>query len=258
SRRALKGDLGIGEEVVTWKLYLGLTFIVITLERMTIGCFEVGGGGGGGGGVFGVGVFGGSVMFSGDGVGNGVGAGLGYKNLECLKKAIAAQPKMYNDDMLRSVNLKIDSLDSEETLEDAKEIRLKMRNKMVQINYGKLNALYETFVPQQELSVKQTYFSIPFTSNNGSESKDVTSNLPIPKIPKEIKEKSPTENILQNDIDRPLEVSLTSELRDCVLLSVKKQKNELLKDELEKSSSDSKDIQANLLKRIKILENDFK
>ncbi|GKC49735.1 hypothetical protein Tco_1072480, partial [Tanacetum coccineum] len=34
--------------------------------------------------------------------------------------------------------------------------------------------------------------------------------------------------------------------------------NELLKDELEKSSSDSKDIQANLLKRIKIIENDFK
>ncbi|GJZ90398.1 hypothetical protein Tco_0662325 [Tanacetum coccineum] len=37
-----------------------------------------------------------------------------------------------------------------------------------------------------------------------------------------------------------------------------KQKNELLKTEIEKSSSDSKDIQANLLKRIKILKNDFK
>ncbi|GJS85838.1 hypothetical protein Tco_0752379 [Tanacetum coccineum] len=36
------------------------------------------------------------------------------------------------------------------------------------------------------------------------------------------------------------------------------EKNELLKAELEKSSSDSKDIQANLPKRIKILENDFK
>ncbi|GJS92806.1 hypothetical protein Tco_0799774 [Tanacetum coccineum] len=36
------------------------------------------------------------------------------------------------------------------------------------------------------------------------------------------------------------------------------EKNELLKAELEKSSSDSKDIQANLLKRIKILKNDFK
>ncbi|GKE93593.1 hypothetical protein Tco_1574688 [Tanacetum coccineum] len=67
------------------------------------------------------------------------------------------------------------------------------------------------------------------------------------------------ENILQNKIDRLLEVSLTSEIRDCLLLSVEKQKkNELLKDELAKISSDSKDIQANLLTRIKILENDFK
>ncbi|GKC53690.1 hypothetical protein Tco_1076435 [Tanacetum coccineum] len=80
-----------------------------------------------------------------------------------------------------NVNLKIDSPDSE----DAEENRLKMRNKMVQINYGKLNALYETFVPQQEFSVEQTYSSIPSTSNNGSESKDVTLDLPIPKMPKE-------------------------------------------------------------------------
>ncbi|GKC21053.1 hypothetical protein Tco_1023203, partial [Tanacetum coccineum] len=70
--------------------------------------------------------------------------------------------------------------------------------------------------------------------------------------------RSPKENILQNEIDRLLEVSLTSEIQNCVLISVEKQKNELLKAELEKSSSDSKDIQANLLKRIKILNNDFK
>ncbi|GJV26519.1 hypothetical protein Tco_1379214 [Tanacetum coccineum] len=55
-----------------------------------------------------------------------------------------------------------------------------------------------------------------------------------------VDEKSSKENILQKEIDRLLE------------------KNELLKVELAKSSSDSKDIQANLLKRIKILENDFK
>ncbi|GJY38781.1 hypothetical protein Tco_0425145 [Tanacetum coccineum] len=77
-------------------------------------------------------------------------------------------------------------------------------------------------------------------------------------IEQQVKEKSPTENILQNKIDRLLEVYLTSEIQDCVLLSVEKQKNKLLKDELEKSSSDSKDIQANFLKHIKILENDFK
>ncbi|GJY75661.1 hypothetical protein Tco_0480777 [Tanacetum coccineum] len=47
SRRAWKGDLRIGEEVVTCKLYLGLAFTILTLERVTIGCCEVGGGGGG-------------------------------------------------------------------------------------------------------------------------------------------------------------------------------------------------------------------
>ncbi|GJU83775.1 retrovirus-related pol polyprotein from transposon TNT 1-94 [Tanacetum coccineum] len=73
-------------------------------------------------------------------------AGLGYKNPERLKKAIAAQPKMYDSERLHSVNVKIHSPDLEETLEDAEESRLKMRNKMVQINYGKLNALYETFI----------------------------------------------------------------------------------------------------------------
>ncbi|GKD34303.1 hypothetical protein Tco_1249812, partial [Tanacetum coccineum] len=64
SRRAWKGDLRIGEEVVTWKLYLGLAFTILTLKRVTIGCCEVDGGGGGGGGsgeVFGGRVFGGSV-----------------------------------------------------------------------------------------------------------------------------------------------------------------------------------------------------
>ncbi|GKE50890.1 hypothetical protein Tco_1486046 [Tanacetum coccineum] len=74
-------------------------------------------------------------------------AGLGYKNSERLKKAIAAQPKMYAGEMLHSTCLKIYSPDSEETLEDVEESRLKMINKMVKLNYEKLNALYETFVP---------------------------------------------------------------------------------------------------------------
>ncbi|GKB89235.1 hypothetical protein Tco_0961507 [Tanacetum coccineum] len=113
-------------------------------------------------------------------------AGLGYNNPERLKKAIAAH-KMYDGEILHSVKLKIDSPNSEETLEDAEESRLKMRNKMVQFNYGKLNPLYEIFVPQREFSVKQTYFSIPSTSNNGSESEEVTSDLPILKIQKKSK-----------------------------------------------------------------------
>nr|GEW67363.1 hypothetical protein [Tanacetum cinerariifolium] len=75
--------------------------------------------------------------------------GLGYKNSERLKKAIAAQPKMYLGEKLYSTKLKIDSPDYEETLEDTKESRLKMRNKIVQRDYNKLNALYEIFVPKK-------------------------------------------------------------------------------------------------------------
>ncbi|GJZ89930.1 hypothetical protein Tco_0661857 [Tanacetum coccineum] len=86
--------------------------------------------------------------------------GLGYKNPKRLKKAIAAKPKIYDGEMLHSTKLKIDSPDSEKTLEDVEESQLKMRNKMVQINYAKLNSLYEIFVPQQEYSAEQTYFSI--------------------------------------------------------------------------------------------------
>ncbi|GJY80519.1 hypothetical protein Tco_0493270 [Tanacetum coccineum] len=67
SQRAWKGDMRIREDVVTWKLYLGLAFTIPTLERVTIGCCEVGGGGGSGGVVGGVGVV------CGDGVDRGVG-----------------------------------------------------------------------------------------------------------------------------------------------------------------------------------------
>ncbi|GKC38559.1 hypothetical protein Tco_1050943 [Tanacetum coccineum] len=52
----------------------------------------------------------------------------------------------------------------------------------------------------------------------------------------------------------PMSASLSKNLKELKEELIE----ELLKAELEKSLSDSKDIQANLLKRIKILENDFK
>ncbi|GKA09519.1 retrovirus-related pol polyprotein from transposon TNT 1-94 [Tanacetum coccineum] len=64
-------------------------------------------------------------------------AGLGYKNSERLKQAIEAQPKMYDDERLQSTKLTIDSPDSEGTLEDAEESRLKMRHKMIPLDYTK-------------------------------------------------------------------------------------------------------------------------
>ncbi|GJY84354.1 hypothetical protein Tco_0497730 [Tanacetum coccineum] len=220
-----------------------------------------------------------------------------------LKKAIAAQPKMYDGDMLHSEKLIINSTDSEETLEDAEESQIKMKDKMIQFNYDKINALYETFVPQQEISAEQTYFSIPSTSNHSSESKDVPSESLVLKMPNEsrllkmidklgnaltgfytkihktllkdadrrwlsdnqnelrefyktdviptsrslyknlqdikeelikevremlnifesmeqrVNEKSPTDFFLQKEIDRLLEMSLISEIQDCMLLS---------------------------------------
>ncbi|GKA32461.1 retrovirus-related pol polyprotein from transposon TNT 1-94 [Tanacetum coccineum] len=58
-------------------------------------------------------------------------AGLGYQNLELLKKAIATQPKVYDGDMLHSQKLIINSTDSKETLEDAEEITRAQHQKEV-------------------------------------------------------------------------------------------------------------------------------
>ncbi|GJZ62218.1 hypothetical protein Tco_0618355 [Tanacetum coccineum] len=191
---------------------------------------------------------------------------------------------MYDDERLHNTILVIDSPDSEETLEDAEESRLKMKDKMIQLDYEKLNALYETFVPQQEIPIKQTYFSTPSTSNVPSESSKEMSDLPVKNMPNEskllklfakldksigdlqtqidqalLKDKSralifddqdvlrqfyktrsmekKVENQTQKDkkfqdeIDRLLETSL---------LSVEKQKNEMLMFEKEKASNDSK------------------
>ncbi|GKD91865.1 hypothetical protein Tco_1371702 [Tanacetum coccineum] len=56
-------------------------------------------------------------------------AGLGYQNPKRLKKAIATQPKIYDGKRLQITKVIIDSPDYEETLKDAEEIRLKMKDK---------------------------------------------------------------------------------------------------------------------------------
>ncbi|GJT28004.1 hypothetical protein Tco_0908279 [Tanacetum coccineum] len=243
-------------------------------------------------------------------------AGLGYQNPKRLKNAIATQPKMYDDERLQSTKFIIDSPDSKETLEDAEESRLKMKNKMIQLDYEKLNAFYDMFVPQQEISIEQTYFSTHSTSNVSSESsigialqtysdhtllKDrsisvfyddqdtlrqfykngvILMSISLRKCSNEIKQEvteevqemldmfksmekkvesqSQKDKNIRNDIDRLLKISLTREIRDCVLIFVEKQKNEMLMLEKEKIANDSKDIQATMEQRIKILENDFK
>ncbi|GKA52423.1 integrase, catalytic region, zinc finger, CCHC-type containing protein [Tanacetum coccineum] len=86
--------------------------------------------------------------------------------------------------------LKVDLPDYEETLEDAEESQLKMKYKMIQLDYAKFNALYESFVPQTEIQVEQTYFSSPSTSNVSSVSSSEKSDLPSKKMPNESKLKN--------------------------------------------------------------------
>nr|GEW18194.1 retrovirus-related Pol polyprotein from transposon TNT 1-94 [Tanacetum cinerariifolium] len=91
--------------------------------------------------------------------------GLGYQNLKRLKKATTTQPKIYNANSLNNNKLKIDLPAYEETLEDTKESKLKMKDKMIPLDYTTLNKLYVSFVPQTEISAEQTYLSPPSTSN---------------------------------------------------------------------------------------------
>ncbi|GJY45743.1 hypothetical protein Tco_0434806 [Tanacetum coccineum] len=113
--------------------------------------------------------------------------GLGYENREHLKKAIQAQLKIYDGKKLKSTKLKVNLPNYEKILEDAEESQLKMKDKMIQLDYDKLNALYELFVPQIEIPVEQTYFLSPSTSNVSSASSSVKSDLPFKKMPNESK-----------------------------------------------------------------------
>ncbi|GKA88551.1 hypothetical protein Tco_0810315 [Tanacetum coccineum] len=169
-----------------------------------------------------------------------------------------------------------------------------------------MNKLYETFVPQVELSLEQKYFSEASTSNvthvieNVSNSSSPPLEMPKPsKLQKyfqnleaEIKilkklvvanisiggvayvdredsilrifcykesmESELCETLKQNELlnDRLLEATLTHDVEKCVLIH-SESKNDNLNVEIEKVKSESKDVQENLLKRIKIIENDF-
>ncbi|GJZ30049.1 hypothetical protein Tco_0575096 [Tanacetum coccineum] len=110
--------------------------------------------------------------------------GQSIQTIHMLKKK---PNKVYDPFLKAGTKLIIDSPESEEILEDAKESRLKMKDKMIQLNYEKLNALYETFVPQKEMPIEQTYSSTPSTSNVSSESSKEMRDLPVKNMPNESK-----------------------------------------------------------------------
>ncbi|GJW74908.1 hypothetical protein Tco_0134278 [Tanacetum coccineum] len=117
-------------------------------------------------------------------------SGLGYNGPYVLSQAYAKIPKLYRAYELCDKNQQLHVFDYEETLEDAEKSRLKMNEfqkdekvqelKIKPIDYGKLNKLYDDFVPQKEPSAEQTYFPSSFISSKefSSEKKPSMASMP--------------------------------------------------------------------------------
>ncbi|GKD43441.1 hypothetical protein Tco_1268086 [Tanacetum coccineum] len=114
--------------------------------------------------------------------------GLGYENPYTLKKAISHNLKIYDASCFNDTKMHVNVRDTEDILDDATKSQIKMENNLKDpiaigkkqnvriINYNKLNALYEDFVPQKELSAEQKYFSSTYIpSENPSSVKTSTS-----------------------------------------------------------------------------------
>ncbi|GJW65023.1 hypothetical protein Tco_0116907 [Tanacetum coccineum] len=189
--------------------------------------------------------------------------GLVYPNPYTLKQAISKCLKLYFASSLGNLEIPLNVRDYEDTLKDAFKSQQKMKEKMNDpiavankqncwtINYKQINALYEDFVPQKELSVKQKYFS--------------SSSIPSVKISGykrnerffESTESELDELEKQNDLlkDQLLEASLKHDVELCVLLN-HECIDKILNVELQQVKKKSFKIQEGLQTRIKILEKD--
>ncbi|GJY68134.1 hypothetical protein Tco_0471116 [Tanacetum coccineum] len=110
---------------------------------------------------------------------------LGYTDPCPLGQAIVCHPKLYDAEVLGLHYVKPDVHDIVEILNDAKESQVKMKEKQFQFNYENINSLYDTFVPQTELSLEQENFSDPSTSNVSFELSLDKSDVPPKEMPNE-------------------------------------------------------------------------
>ncbi|GJV54247.1 hypothetical protein Tco_1449988 [Tanacetum coccineum] len=111
---------------------------------------------------------------------------LGHRNPLYLKSAQLCRPTLYLGDVIVDpVHTPFRVYDSEETLVQAEVSRTKMLERMKDplckvsskpINYAKLNSLYDTFVPQKQLSSEQVYWlpANEVASYNCNQSKPIT------------------------------------------------------------------------------------
>ncbi|GJU64674.1 hypothetical protein Tco_1246509 [Tanacetum coccineum] len=111
---------------------------------------------------------------------------LGHRNPMYLKSAQLCHPTLYlGNVIIDPVHTPFRVYDSEETLFQAEVSRTKMLERMKDplckvsskpINYAKLNSLYDTFVPQKQLSSEQVYWlpANEVASYNCNQSKPIT------------------------------------------------------------------------------------
>nr|GFB83418.1 hypothetical protein [Tanacetum cinerariifolium] len=88
--------------------------------------------------------------------------GLGFSNPWYSKKAQLSQPTLYDGHrLLQPSHAPVTIPDSHETLLEIEVSRMKMSQKpghITHVDYAKLNALYDQFVPQKELPSEQVYW----------------------------------------------------------------------------------------------------
>nr|GEU44233.1 hypothetical protein [Tanacetum cinerariifolium] len=123
---------------------------------------------------------------------------LGPSNLKYLKTAQLSQPTLYiGDVVINPLHTPNRVHDNEDTLVHAEVSRTKMLEKMKDsecpiisshINYAKLNNLYDTFVPQKELTSEQAYWlpANEVASNQSKPAQHVSSGGTIPMKPKAV------------------------------------------------------------------------
>ncbi|GJW00089.1 retrovirus-related pol polyprotein from transposon TNT 1-94 [Tanacetum coccineum] len=216
--------------------------------------------------------------------------GLGYKNPYTLKRDAEKNHKLYDDKSRRDSKVHVIAHDTEKVLENAKDSRLKMNEKLKDpkaiekkvnffpIDYKKLNKLSKTFVPQANVikssspplkMPKQNVFD-KFLSRIDATIECLeklvvvnTSNVGVPLFYPEVKAlrniyaKSKLEETLkQNETlkessDRILKATLANDIVGFVLLHCGENKCDLLDDKIEKIQNESKDVQDNLNARVK-------
>ncbi|GJY02905.1 retrovirus-related pol polyprotein from transposon TNT 1-94 [Tanacetum coccineum] len=232
---------------------------------------------------------------------------------------ISENPKLYDASYLHNSKVHVNVCDTEEILKDATKSQIKMENKLKDpiviekkqnfhlIDYEKLNALCETFIPRVELSLEQKYFSSASenpTRASTSSSPPVTMPKTTPKsifftsqdetllndfcykevtlildylhtvfkaiqteFPQEVKAMTDVFESIESDLDATwkqheilnnqlLGATLKHDIEKCVLMCFDSM-NDDLNNEIGKVMRESIDVQENLLKRIKILKNDF-